>query len=131
MRPVGPCYHRRVADRSSADVGVVEDGAPYVGPVGDACPVETAIELIGGKWRLLIVRALIVDGPRRFNELSRTIVGISHKVLTQNLRDLEAAGLVERVEANGHARYGVTEIAAELTPILHALGEWRRRYDGR
>jgi len=84
------------------------------------CPVETAIRLVGGKWKLLLIRVLLQTGPQRFNELSRALPEISHKVLTQNLRELEEARIVEHEGAT----YGVTAAGAGLMPILHALGQW-------
>jgi DNA-binding HxlR family transcriptional regulator len=59
--------------------------------VMDRCPVEVAIEVIGGKWKLLLLRALLLDGPKRYNELLASVNGISAKELTRNLRELAAS----------------------------------------
>lgn len=94
--------------------------------VGVACPVERAIRMIGGKWRMLILRTLIADGAQRFNRLSESIDGISHKVLTQNLRELLAAGLVRQDDATA---YAVTSSGQRLQPVLHRLGQWMESHE--
>jgi DNA-binding HxlR family transcriptional regulator len=58
------------------------------------CPVEEAIRVIGGKWKLLVLRSLLLNGPQRYNELLKTVTGISQKELTRNLREMASAGLV-------------------------------------
>ena len=63
-----------------------------------ACPVEQAIHVIGGKWKLLVLRSLLLNGPQGYNELLVSVSGISSKELTRNLRELVAAGLVMRGE---------------------------------
>ncbi len=70
------------------------DGRPRLADL-PACPVETTAQLIGSKWRLLIMRDLL-NGPLRFGELRRSVSGISQKVLTSNLRNMEGRGLVVR-----------------------------------
>ncbi len=84
------------------------------------CPVERAIGLIGGKWKLFIIRVLIVEGPLRYNRLLEAVPGISAKVLTQNLRELEDHGVVQHTDK----LYSVTESGQKLMQPLHALGEW-------
>lgn len=86
----------------------------------EPCPVEDAIHIVGGKWKLLLIRVLLIEGPRRFNELSRRLPQISAKVLTQNLRELEDDCVVER----DGPHYQVTKAGAKLMPIMHSLGEW-------
>ena len=93
---------------------------------GIECPVERAIRLIGGKWRMLILRTLIADGAQRFNRLAQSIDGISHKVLTQNLRELVGSGLVAQDEASA---YGVTPSGMRLQPVLHGLGQWMESHE--
>ena len=88
------------------------------------CNVESAIRMIGGKWKLLVLRLLLKDGPQRFNAIGRAIPDVSHKVLTENLRQLEGEGLLERVEVEGWLVYEATPSGQRLFPILHALGEW-------
>ena len=95
---------------------------------GGECPVEMAIFAIGGKWKLLIIRVLLLEGPRRFNRLLESLGGVSSKVLTQNLRALAAGGLLERrvvCESPNQVEYALTPAGQELMPIFKALGDWR------
>jgi DNA-binding HxlR family transcriptional regulator len=94
------------------------------------CPLTTALEVIGGKWHLIVLYAL-AQHPRRFNELQRLAPGISHKVLTQTVRRLEAEGLVDReigaVAGPGAApcvRYSLTKRGETVRPILTAIARW-------
>src|SRR5499425_1674423 len=91
------------------------------------CPVTTAIGVIAGKWKPTIL-CEIRAGPRRFSDLRRDIPGISEKVLSQHLRDLEADGIVWRREFNEGAvlatQYGFTDYGRTLIPALNALAEW-------
>lgn len=87
------------------------------------CSVERAIEIVGGKWKLLLIRTLITDGPQRFNQLLQSVAAISPKVLTQNLRDLESRGILVRDDSESRL-YRLTESGMALMPALHLLGEW-------
>ena len=91
------------------------------------CPVTTAIGIIAGKWKPTIL-CEIREGPRRFSDLRRDIPGISEKVLSQHLRDLEADGIVARREFREGAvlatEYGFTEYGRTLIPALNALAQW-------
>lgn len=89
-----------------------------------SCSVERAIGLIGGKWKLYVIRVLIVDGPLRYNQLLESIDGISAKVLTENLRKLEADGVIEHQDE----LYAATESGKKLMAPLHALGEWAEQH---
>ena len=94
------------------------------------CPVATAVALIGGKWKLLILRNLKMR-PWRFNELQRDLDGISQKVLTAQLRAMEADGLVHRkvyAEVPPRVEYSLTELGKSLKPILDALWNWGEDY---
>lgn len=94
------------------------------------CPVATTVQLIGNKWKLLIIRDLL-DAPQRFTELKNSLSGISKKVLTDNLRALEADGLIERevfAEVPPRVVYSLSELGASLRPILDAMMEWGTRY---
>ena len=91
-----------------------------------ACPVETTAQLIGSKWRLLIMRDLL-DGTKRFGELKRSLGSISQKVLTSNLREMEERGLVERrvyPEVPPRVEYSLTEAGASLRPVIDAMRTW-------
>ena len=83
-----------------------------------------AIGLIGGKWKLYIIRVLIVEGPIRYNRLLESIRGISAKVLTENLGELEASGVVRHDDK----LYRATESGQKLMAPLHALGEWAEQH---
>ena len=84
------------------------------------CPVELALDMIGGKWKTVIV-ARLKQGPMRSGELRRAIPNLSDKVLTERLRDLEARGLVIH-SADGP--YELTERGLSLAPALQALCDW-------
>lgn len=95
-----------------------------------ACPAETAISLLGSKWKLLILRELF-KGMRRFGELSRSVPGISQKMLTQQLRQMEEDGLVSRKiypEVPPRVEYSLTDIALSLKPVLDAMHKWGTKY---
>ena len=95
-----------------------------------ACPVATAVELIGGKWKLLILRNLRMR-PWRFNELQRDLDGISQKVLTDSLRQMIDDGLVYRHdyrEMPPRVEYGLTELGKEMLPIIDALAAFGNYY---
>ena len=94
------------------------------------CPVATAVSLIGGKWKLLIIRNL-KERPWRFNELQRNIDGISQKVLTDSLRQMIDDGLVYRhdyQEIPPKVEYGLTELGKEMLPIIDALADFGNYY---
>lgn len=95
-----------------------------------ACPVETTLTLIGSKWKVLILRDLM-PGTKRFGELRRSIGGVSQKVLTAQLRDMEACGLVDRrvyAEVPPRVEYSLTELGRSLRPILDAMWAWGETY---
>jgi len=95
------------------------------------CPhFHAAIELIGKRWTGAIICAL-TEGPQRFAELSRTVPGLSDRLLSQRLRELEDEGLVEReVEAGAPVRvtYSLTEKGVELRPAISELKAWAKRW---
>ena len=94
------------------------------------CPVATAVSLIGGKWKLLILRNLKVR-PWRFNELQRDLDGISQKVLTDSLRQMMADGLAYRRdyhEQPPRVEYVLTELGKQMLPIVNALADFGNYY---
>ena len=96
-----------------------------------ACPVETTLSLIGSKGQVLIIRDLVANGTMRFKELQRSIGKISQKVLTSNLRTMEAQGLVHRevfAEVPPRVEYSLTELGQSLKPVLDALQAWGEEY---
>ena len=95
-----------------------------------ACPVETTLMLIGSKWKVLILRDLM-DGTRRFSELKKSIGTITQKVLTSNLRDMEACGLLTRTvypEVPPRVEYTLTQTGYSLKPILGSMVDWGTAY---
>jgi DNA-binding HxlR family transcriptional regulator len=95
---------------------------------GDPCGVARALDVVGERWALLVVRELLL-GPKRFTDLHRGLGGASQNVLSQRLRELEAAGIVRRRRLGPPARasaYELTERGAALEPILVELGRWGR-----
>ena len=95
-----------------------------------ACPVETTLMLIGDKWKVLILRDLM-PGTRRFGELKKSIGSVSQKVLTAQLREMEAQGLVHRqvyAEVPPRVEYSLTELGRSLQPILDAMKDWGEQY---
>lgn len=98
-----------------------------------ACPVETTLTLIGDKWKVLILRDLI-SGTKRFGELKKSIGTVSQKVLTAQLRAMEASGLVNRkvyAEVPPRVEYSLTETGRSLKPVLDALWDWGMEYKSR
>ena len=94
------------------------------------CPVATAVALVGGKWKLLIIRNLRVR-PWRFNELQRDLEGISQKVLTDSLRQMMDDGLVYRHdyhEMPPRVEYSLTGLGKKLLPIIDALAIFGNYY---
>ena len=94
------------------------------------CPVETTLFFLSTKWSALILHDLM-DGPRRFNELQRSIGHISQKVLTSNLRQMEKHGLLTRTvyaEVPPRVEYELTELGASLKPVLDTLRWWGEVY---
>lgn len=94
------------------------------------CPVATTVQLIGNKWKLLIIRNLL-DRPQRFTELKNGVPGISQKVLTDNLRAMERDGIVSRevfAEVPPRVIYSLTDIGQSLLPIIDAMADWGNSY---
>ena len=94
------------------------------------CPVATTVQLIGSKWKLLIMRNLL-ERPWRFNELKKNLVGISQKVLTDSLRSMEEDGIITRTvypEVPPHVEYALSDLGESMRPILTAMQEWGTNY---
>ena len=91
-----------------------------------SCPVELAVDVVGGRWRTVIL-ARLKEGTHRYGELRRLIPGVSEKMLTQRLRELEADGLITRRDLGTvppHVEYDLTDEGRSLTPVLQALYDW-------
>ncbi|MDB9312842.1 helix-turn-helix domain-containing protein [Spirulina sp. CS-785/01] len=90
------------------------------------CAVETTLRVIGGRWKVLILRELF-QGVRRFGELQRALTGVTQKMLTQQLRELEADGIVHREVypvVPPKVEYSLTPLGESLDPILQAMHDW-------
>ena len=94
------------------------------------CPVATTVSLIGNKWKLLIIRNLLVR-PWRFNELMKSLEGISQKVLTDSLRSMESDGIITRTvypEVPPRVEYALSELGESMRQILDAMQAWGTEY---
>lgn len=94
------------------------------------CPVATTVQLIGNKWKLLIMRNLL-DRPWRFNELQKSLNGISQKVLTDNLRSMESDGIVNRTvfaEVPPRVEYSLSKLGESMRPVISAMETWGTWY---
>ncbi|MEU6625795.1 helix-turn-helix domain-containing protein [Streptomyces litmocidini] len=103
------------------------------GPDGHVCGIDTAMEVIGGKWKVLILWALHERPHRRFGELRRLVPGITEKVLASHLRELEADGIVDRVsydEVPPRVEYALTRSGIRLNEALEPLAAWGRERAG-
>ena len=95
-----------------------------------ACPVATTVQLIGSKWKLLILRNLRMR-PWRFNELRRDLEGVSQKVLTDSLRAMEDDGIITRTvypEIPPKVEYALSPLGESMSPILDAMAQWGTTY---
>lgn len=96
------------------------------------CPVATTVQIIGSKWKLLILRNLM-QRPWRFNELKKDLEGISQKVLTDSLRSMETDGIIDRTvfaEVPPRVEYALSEMGETLRPVINAMAEWGGKYKG-
>ena len=94
------------------------------------CPVATTLQLIGNKWKVLILRNLMAR-PWRFNEMLRSIPGVSQKVLTDNLRALENDEIITRTvfpEVPPRVEYALSDLGESMRPILKAMETWGAGY---
>jgi len=95
-----------------------------------ACPVATTVQIIGSKWKLLIMRNLL-QRPWRFNELKKDLEGISQKVLTDSLRSMEADGIITRTvypEVPPRVEYALSDLGESMRPIMDAMEIWGTEY---
>ena len=90
------------------------------------CPVEAALDVIGGKWKSIVLFR-IMEETRRFNELRRLLPNVTQRTLTNQLRELENDGLISRkvyAEVPPKVEYSATELGQSLRPVLDALADW-------
>ena len=96
-------------------------------PCMDTCPLNRAMALIGGKWKMQILCSLYNNGPTRYNQLKKTLDGVSNTVLANALRELEEDRLITRteyLEVPVRVEYAITDPCRKLIPILDELGSW-------
>ena len=96
-----------------------------------SCPVETTLEIVGGRWKVLVLHHLL-RGTIRFAELHRKLPGISHRTLTKQLRELESAGIIHREVypvVPPKVEYSLTESGQSLEPVLMAMHRWGEAYE--
>ena len=94
------------------------------------CPIETTLKMLGCKWKVLIIRELLT-GTKRFGELKRAVTGITQKVLTSKLREMEELGLLEREvypQIPPKVEYTLTDLGYSLRPVLESLKCWGKDY---
>lgn len=95
-----------------------------------SCPVETTLAIVGGMWKVLILRELL-GGTKRFNELRRALSGVTHRTLTQQLRELEAQRILRRKvyrQVPPKVEYSLTPLGMSLKPVLDAMHQWGEQY---
>lgn len=96
-----------------------------------ACPVETTLTLIGNKWKVIILRDLLLNDVMRFGELKKSVGSISQKVLTANLREMEDDNLLTRTvypEVPPRVEYKLTPLGYSLKPVLDSMWNWGESY---
>lgn len=97
------------------------------------CPVEYTASLIANKWKIIILRELLI-GTKRYNELTRSVVGISAKVLTENLRELEKDGIINRKvypEVPPRVEYSLTKKGEDLKDVIETMKVFGLKYKGK
>lgn len=96
-----------------------------------SCPLEKTLEIVGGRWKVLIIRELVFKKIVRFGELHRSLVGISQRILTKELRQLEKQKIVRRKvyrEIPPKVEYSLTQTGLTLAPVLKTMSEWGRKF---
>jgi DNA-binding HxlR family transcriptional regulator len=94
-----------------------------------SCEIRNTFLIIGGKWKSMILYVLVSEGAVRFNQLKKTVSGVSQKMLTQQLRELERDGLITRtvfVKIPPHVEYSMTALGLSLGPIYQAVHQWEQ-----
>lgn len=97
----------------------------------ESCPVTATMQVLGGKWKAILINAIYHTSPARFGELKRSVKGITQSMLTKQLRELEDDGLISRkiyAEIPPKVEYTLTEFGLSLSPIMQSLAEWGKQY---
>ncbi|MFY8109090.1 MAG: winged helix-turn-helix transcriptional regulator [Bacteroidia bacterium] len=96
-----------------------------------SCPVTATMQVLGGKWKAILINAIYHTSPARFGELKRSVKGITQSMLTQQLRELEEDGLISRkiyAEIPPRVEYTLTEFGLTLSPIMISMANWGKEY---
>jgi DNA-binding HxlR family transcriptional regulator len=96
-----------------------------------SCPVTATMQVLGGKWKAILINAIYHTSPARFGELKRSVKGITQSMLTQQLRELEDDGVISRkiyAEIPPRVEYTLTEFGLSLSPIMVAMAKWGEEY---
>lgn len=97
----------------------------------ESCPVTATMQVLGGKWKAILINAIYHTSPARFGELKRSVKGITQSMLTQQLRELEEDGLISRkiyAEIPPRVEYTLTEFGLTLSPIMQSMAKWGEEY---
>lgn len=97
----------------------------------NSCPVTATMQVLGGKWKSILINAIYHTAPARFGELKRSVKGITQSMLTQQLRELEDDGIIRRkiyAEIPPRVEYTLTDFGLTLAPIMLAMAEWGKQY---
>jgi DNA-binding HxlR family transcriptional regulator len=95
------------------------------------CPVTATMQVLGGKWKAILINAIYHTSPARFGELKRSVKGITQSMLTQQLRELEEDGIIHRkiyAEIPPKVEYTLTEFGLTLSPIMLSMAAWGKEY---
>ncbi|MBW8523231.1 helix-turn-helix transcriptional regulator [Chryseobacterium chendengshani] len=96
-----------------------------------SCPVTATMQVLGGKWKAILINAIYHTSPARFGELKRSVKGITQSMLTQQLRELEDDGIINRkiyAEIPPKVEYTLTEFGLTLSPIMQSMADWGKEY---
>ena len=96
-----------------------------------SCPVTATMQVLGGKWKAILINAIYHTSPARFGELKRSVKGITQSMLTQQLRELEEDGLISRkiyAEIPPRVEYTLTDFGLTLSPIMQSMANWGKEY---
>jgi DNA-binding HxlR family transcriptional regulator len=97
----------------------------------NSCPVTATMQVLGGKWKSILINAIYLTAPARFGELKRSVKGITQSMLTAQLRELEEDGIISRkiyAEIPPKVEYTLTEFGLSLSPVILAMAEWGKQY---
>jgi DNA-binding HxlR family transcriptional regulator len=97
----------------------------------NSCPVAATMQVLGGKWKAILINAIYLTSPARFGELKRSVKGITQSMLTSQLRELEDDGIISRkiyAEIPPKVEYTLTKFGLTLSPILQSMAQWGKEY---